>query len=323
MKSKTHSSYWVDDTSVFDFDTDDVNKEDIDLSAGIDRIVKLATIRRAIANFVRILTNDSSINVKFSSGQNSYTDGKTVVISADSNTANFDPMVGLALHEGSHCLLSDFKFLHAINEHHEVFYSALHPQLRKMVKVKPVRMNYDDYDNMRENQAILSTLRRLIQQLMNIIEDRRIDSYVYRSAPGYRPYYDAMYKKYFFNTDVEKNMKFNPDWRKPTVENYINWLLMIFSPHFDKKALPGLSKMVDMIDLPNIRRYDEKHMDDYRKWKVTGPAVASPTSATQIDIYKYEKFPLLWRTANELMVEILRRASLLPNRTCKFPCIRL
>lgn len=307
-KHNTHSSYWVDDTSVFDFDTEDVNKNNIDLSAGIDRIVKLATIRRAIANFVRILTNDSSIHVKFSSGQNSYTDGKTVVISADSNTANFDPMVGLALHEGSHCLLSDFKFLRAINEHNEVFYSALHPQLRKMVKVKPVRVNYDDYENMRENQAILSTLRRLIQQLMNIIEDRRIDSYVYRSAPGYRPYYDAMYKKYFFNTDVEKNMKFNPDWRKPTVENYINWLLMIFSPHFDKKALPGLSKMVDMIDLPNIRRYDEKPMPDSIKWKKSDATVSNPVSHNEIVVFNYEQFPLLWRTANELMIEILKRA---------------
>lgn len=307
MKSKTHSSYWVDDTSVFDFDTEDVNKDDINLSAGIDRIVKLATIRRAIANFVRILTNDSSIHVKFSSGQNSYTDGKTVVISADHNTANFDPMVGLALHEGSHCLLSDFGFLHAM-QRYEVFYSALHPDLRKMVKMKAIRGHHDDYDNVRENQTILNTLRRYIQQLMNIIEDRRIDSYVYRSAPGYRPYYDAMYKKYFFNSDVEKNLRFNPDWRKPTVENYVNWLLMIFSPHFDKKALPGLSKMVDMIDLPNIRRYDEKPMPDSIKWKKSDATVSNPVSHNEIVVFKYEQFPLLWRTANELMVEILKRA---------------
>lgn len=308
MKSKTHSSYWVDDTSVFDFDTDDVNKEDIDLSAGIDRIVKLATIRRAIANFVRILTNDSSINVRFSSGRDSYTDGKTVVISADHNTANFDPMVGLALHEGSHCLLSDFKFLQTI-QHEAEFYRMIHPQLRKMVKVKPLLGKTDDYDKMVDNKATIRTLSRLIKQLMNIIEDRRIDSYVYRSAPGYRPYYDAMYKKYFFNSDVEKNMKFNPDWRKPTVENYINWLLMIFSPHFDPKALPGLDKMVKMIDLRNIRRFDEKPMVDINRWKQTNTYVENPLMVSdQLTVYDYEQFPMLWKVANELMVEILKRA---------------
>jgi len=309
MKSKTHSSYWVDDTSVFDFDTEDVNKDDIDLSTGIDRIVKLATIRRAIANFVRILTNDSSINVKFSSGRDSFTDGKTVVISADHNTANFDPMVGLALHEGSHCLLSCFGFLRNLAYDDAIFYRALHPQLRKMVKMKPIVGKYDDYDMMAENKNIVRTLRRLVQQLMNIIEDRRIDSYVYRSAPGYRPYYDAMYKKYFFNSDVEKNMKFNPDWRKPTTENYINWLLMIFSPHFDKKALPGLEKMVKMIDLQNIRRFDEKPMIDVHRWKQTTTYIENPFLVSdQFATYDYEQFPMLWKVANELMIEILKRA---------------
>lgn len=307
-KHKAHSSYWVDDTSVFDFDTEDVNKDALETSLGIDRIVKLATIRRAIANFVRILTNDSSIHVKYSSGRSSYTDGKSVVISADHNSANFDSMVGLALHEGSHCLLTDFRFIREINLSQEVFYTSLHPELRKMVKVKRISFENDYRADQQENHATLNTLRGHIQTLMNIIEDRRIDSYVYRAAPGYRPYYDAMYKKYFFNSEVEKNLQFNPDWRKPTVENYVNWLLMIFSPHFDKKSLPGLSKMVDMIDLQNIRRFDEKPMAPVELWRKSGGTVSNPFSDIELELFKYEQFPLLWRVANELMVEILKRA---------------
>jgi len=173
------------------------------------------TVRRAISNFVRILTNDSSIVVKYSSGQNSYTDGKQVVISADDNPKNFDPMVGLALHEGSHCLLSDFKFLNELRDR-EIFYRALHPRLRKMMKFKDVSQakyaNY--YEQMNDNDRTVDTLRRHLHTLMNVIEDRRIDSYIYRMAPGYRPYYDAMYTKYFFSSDVEKNLKHNPDWRR-------------------------------------------------------------------------------------------------------------
>ncbi len=310
MASQNHSSYWIDDNSVFDFDTTDVNKPE-DESSGIDRIVKLATVRRAISNFVRILTNDSSITVKYSSGRDSYTDGKTVVISADDNSKNFDPMVGLALHEGSHCLLTDFDFLKTIAQNERIFYASLHPTLRKMVKVHKLDRNDTHYyDKQHENKVVLNTLLRHIKMLMNVIEDRRIDSFVYNMAPGYRPYYDAMYKKYFFSSDVEKNLKFNPDWRKPTIENYINWLIMIFSPHFDKKALPGLDKMVKMIDLRNIRRFDEKPMTSWAQWNITGAHVNDPIGDTDNDlaINVYEEFPLLWRTANELMVEILKRA---------------
>lgn len=308
-KTKAHSTYWIDDTSLFDF-SDDINKEDMNLSDGIDRIVKLATVRRAISNFVRILTNDSSIVVKYSSGQSSYTDGKQVVIAADDNPKNFDPMVGLALHEGSHCLLSDFKFIQELRER-ETFHRALHPRLRKMMKLKDVSQaqyaNY--YEQMHENDAKMDTLRRHLHTLMNVIEDRRIDSYVYKNAPGYRPYYDAMYNKYFFSSDVEKNLKFNPDWRKPTIENYVNWLLLIFSPHFDPKALPGLSKMVGVIDLKNIRRFDEKRMPPVTKWAVAADTIPQYNN---IDVnehpFTFTKLPKLWQIANELMIEILKRA---------------
>ena len=46
--------------------------------------------------------------VKFQSSDNSYTDGKAVVIGSKIDEKNFDPVVGLALHEGSHIKLSDF-----------------------------------------------------------------------------------------------------------------------------------------------------------------------------------------------------------------------
>jgi hypothetical protein len=314
MATKHHSSYWIDDNSVFDFDSTDINKEN-DVSSGIDRVVKLATIRRAITNFVRILTNDSSIIVKYSSGKESYTDGKQVIISADDNPKNFDPMVGLALHEGSHCLLSDFPFLAHISTHQDVFYAALHPKLRKMVKLHKLDASASDYyEKEHQNQSALRTLFRHIKTLMNVIEDRRIDSYVYKMAPGYRPYYDAMYTKYFFNTDVEKNLKYNRDWRKPTVENYVNWLLMIFSPHFDKKALPGLGKMVKMIDLPNIHRFDEKKMPEWTTWRLSrddsliNPILSLRHPSDALQAYDYEQFPLLWKMSNELMIEILKRA---------------
>ncbi len=307
-----HSSFWINDSStVFDFDNDiNVSEE----SASLERIVKLATIRRAVSNFVRILTSDPSIEVKYSSGKDSYTDGKVVIISADENTDNFDPMVGLALHEGSHCLLSDFAFLKTLHSNDSVFYRALHPTIRKMVKMTDitddVRLSSEYYDISQKNKETINTLRGYLHTLMNLIEDRRIDSYVYKNAPGYRPYYDAMYNKYFFNKDVEKNMLHNPEWRKPTIENYVNWLLMIISPHFDKKALPGLPKMVNILDLNNIRRFDSKRMVEAYSWKTRNEKVSNVTGDLYpADLaYDFEQFPPLWKVANELMIEILRRA---------------
>ena len=90
-----NSSFWYDD-----FDTDDIiidqlsdkEKKSLDL-------YKLASSKRAIANFVNIVTNQS-IPVKFKErGGDSYTDGNSVVIGSRIQTPkDFDVAVGLALH---------------------------------------------------------------------------------------------------------------------------------------------------------------------------------------------------------------------------------
>ena len=104
-----YSSFWMDsdwetrNTSIFDDDEDYV-KPKTDL-------VALASYRRAIANFVTIVTGESDIKVTFNSNDESYTDGKTVVIGSKMDDKLFDSSVGLALHEGSHIKLSDFDFL--------------------------------------------------------------------------------------------------------------------------------------------------------------------------------------------------------------------
>ena len=110
-KNSQYSSFWVDtsSTTVDEMlgnvvDANDVKRNDL---------VKLASHRRAIANFVNIVTGQN-IPVKFNVRGDSYTDGKTVTISSKLNDQEFDPVVGLALHEGSHILLSDFALLRNI-----------------------------------------------------------------------------------------------------------------------------------------------------------------------------------------------------------------
>ena len=103
----SNSSFWSNG-SLFDDNVDILTGEKQE-SKEAD-LLKLAGYRRAIANFVNIVTGDS-IPVKFNNNDQSYTDGKEVVISGKINEKDFDSTVGLALHEGSHIKLTDFQVL--------------------------------------------------------------------------------------------------------------------------------------------------------------------------------------------------------------------
>jgi hypothetical protein len=139
-----------------------------EISRGVD-FTKLAATQRAIANFVTIVTS-KQIPVVFKSSEDSFTDGKQIVIGTDTSPNQFDSTVGLALHEGSHITHTDFKILHNFDRH--VSLQGCDPDL-----------------NITDSQLMC------IKNLLNWIEDRRIDMLSYQSAPGYRNYYEAMYNK--------------------------------------------------------------------------------------------------------------------------------
>ena len=103
---KDSSSFWMGD-SWFD-DTDPLTGEVLEKDNTAD-LIKLSAYRRAVSNFVNIVTGDN-VPVKFSN-TDSFTDGKTVWIAAKLDDKNFDANVGLALHEGSHIKYSDFDVL--------------------------------------------------------------------------------------------------------------------------------------------------------------------------------------------------------------------
>ena len=317
-----YSSYWMD------FDDEKFLAADFTESSNPERVIKLASVRRAVANFVRILTNSDKINVEFSSGKDSYTDGARVVIAAEDDSKHFDSMVGLALHEGSHCLLSDFNINKQLLNRKEwwKFVVAIKPSLRKLfIDNWDEDISTSNGKGSDVNRKKALAMQSTIAMIMNIIEDRRIDSFIYKNAVGYRPYYDAMYNKYFFNSDIEKNLKFNPEWRKPTVENYLNWLIHLFHPEFDRNALPGLSKMVDMIDLKNIRRFDTdaRLPNEFSDWKITGEEapwvtywMANPSKRNMWSEFKhvsnlldYNKLPQLWHVGNDIFELIIQHVA--------------
>ena len=312
--SKQHSSYWLDKDLFNDDDDDVIERDQLD----INRIARLAAVRRAIANFVSILSG-KNVPVEFSSGKQSYTDGAVVVISAEDKPEKFDPMVGLALHEGSHILLTDFNFIQAvmqiakdIDSHrapmhwyaggkaHQtttgktVVQNIFPESLLKILPTEPVQpvwgSDYDKWDAFWANTYWKHVTRMIqdIKDIMNILEDRRIDKYVYQNAQGYRPYYDALYNKYFFTTESGKNLKFNPEWREITIENYINRLLLAFHPAASPDAMPGLRNLINMMDLNTIERVAPTENEPYR--------AGIPT---------FEQCPKLWQEACNIYGVIL------------------
>lgn len=208
------SSFWLGD----DFEIKNAdNKVDY---------TKLAATQRAIANFVNIVTG-KQIPVEFQ-GVNSYTDGESVVIGTDFEGANFDPSVGLALHEGSHIAHTNFKLLQ---------------NFRKVVSMQGVD---PDFDMTYEQEA-------LIKDLFNWIEDRRIDYLIYKTAPGYRMYYEAMYEKYFNDRAIDKALR---EGRKheETLDDYLFHIINFTNPNRNLEQLEMLQEIWDLIDLRNIDR---------------------------------------------------------------------
>ena len=75
--SNPFSSFWAGND--WDNRRTEFLDEDEPVKKGVDHVA-LSSYRRAISNFVTIVTNDPSIPVKFQSNEGSYTDGKGVVI---------------------------------------------------------------------------------------------------------------------------------------------------------------------------------------------------------------------------------------------------
>jgi hypothetical protein len=234
-KSYGSSSWWMDDWDV-DYHSpvySTYTKKEIETK----NLYKLAAHRRAIANFVSIVTGQS-IPVKFSTKGDSYTDGKVVTISANiAEPKEFDPAVGLALHEGSHIKLSNFTLLRDLDM-----------AIARIVGT-------DEFNRLSElsKQKGITYMPGVIKDILNYVEDRRIDNFIYKSAPGYRDYYRSMYDKFFNDPAIDKGMKSN-EFTEETFEAYMFRLINLHSKFSRLDALKQLRAISSVIKLNDIGR---------------------------------------------------------------------
>jgi hypothetical protein len=246
-----HSNFW------YDFDQDD----NVDILTGEEikpgkDYVKMAATLRAISNFVRIVTGEN-IPVKYNNKDESFTDGKTVVISGNIKDKDFDPTVGLALHEGSHCLLTDFDIIKENNFNNYIKNRFDIDSICKKHNFYETRwcdeesnmVSTGEYNKAQAVRYIADTLK----QLLNFVEDRRIDYYIYKNAPGYQGYYEALYDKYFHSRVIDKALQSN-EKTSEDLDSYMFRLINITNSNRNLKALKGLMKIWKALDLKNIDR---------------------------------------------------------------------
>ncbi len=242
-KYKSYSSYGNSSWWMSDWDTNDYTTTYTSKQEKSKNLYKMAAHRRAIANFVSIVTG-KNIPVKFNTKGNSYTDGTTVVISSKVAEPNeFDPAVGLALHEGSHIKLSNFKLL-----------QDMYQSIQKVVGPAKLK-EWSETANAKGVSDIIYT----IKDILNWVEDRRIDQFIFDGAPGYRDYYRSMYDKYFNDPAIDKGMQ-SDEFRTETLDAYMFRLINLHSKFSKANALKGLNEITKIAKLSDINRL--KSTDD-------------------------------------------------------------
>ena len=196
-------------------------------ASSVVKALKLRNYQKAIGNFVKILAQkDVPVIV---SGTDSYTDGETrVVIAGNVSDKNFDVTAGLALHEASHIKYTDFQVLKDYLDAGSTF-----TQHKNMLKFTQHQMR--------------------VKNMLNWIEDRRIDTLVFKSCPGYKAYYHKLYDHYFRTKEIAKMLK-GKQFRTETYDNYEAHIINMMNTEFDRNALQVLPQVVALIDVNNISR---------------------------------------------------------------------
>jgi len=226
-QEKPFSSFW--DNPYDSHDVDEFLGYNVDKPKGKD-VVALAGYKRAISNFVNIVTGDN-IPVTFNNNDESYTDGKKVVIGANLNDKKFDVAVGLALHEGSHIKLSNFNLLKNLEFEipSELFVLGENKGIHKREVIN------------------------LVKNILNYIEDRRIDNFIFTTSPGYKGYYHSMYDKYFYSKSVDKGL-LSSEMRIENIESYMFRIINLHNKNRQLGALSGLKEIYSFIGLGSISR---------------------------------------------------------------------
>ena len=238
MKNNTniHSSYWLDLKSYSEY----------------DNVIKLSIIQKTITNFVNILTNGKSVdctflentsntkNSKKKNVKNGVSTKETIFISADLD--NVDLIVGIALHEATHIVRSDFEYRTKFKD--------------EIIKYL-INLNYQ--------QKVIFDI--LFHALVNFIEDRACDFEQLQLSPGYIGYYNALYDDCFRTKSISNQLQ-NKMTKKEHINMYMFRIINMMNKDSNRFALKGLDEIYKIIDIDNIGRLKTTSDSVNIAWKI-------------------------------------------------------
>jgi hypothetical protein len=99
----------------------------------------------------------------------------------------------------------------------------------------------------------------VVKDLLNYVEDRRIDNFIYKSAPGYRDYYRSMYDKYFNDPAIDKGMQ-SDEFAEETFEAYMFRLINLhskFSRPNILKRMPEIARVIKLNEISRLRTTED------------------------------------------------------------------
>lgn len=242
MLDRRFSDFWLDDQTKRKLDQEE------ELSP-----IELANSKSEIAQFVKIMAGEYiPVEYRTDDEGTSHTDGEKVTITAEVEPGSFDATVGVALHEASHVVKSDFDLLDDFEDKvPQDLVDKIEPLLKKSDKYKEIeeKMTGDSEIDPRQQAS------RCLHHIWNVVEDRWIDQWAYSKVPGYRGYYQKMYQKYWHSEDIGEELQ-SDEAREPNWSSYAFRVTNITNDKWDPDALPELRKIWDILDVNNIERHD-------------------------------------------------------------------
>jgi len=201
-------------------------------SFGYDvNVMELARVKKIISNYVHILTG-KTIPIIYKKSSDSSTDGQCIVISAD--IKNIDKLIGTALHEAAHIVKTDFSIPMEL-------YLDINDEL------------LDKYYNPSKHWFVDKIVRNTLFCIANIIEDHRINNWIFETSPGYYGYLNVVWDDDLYSKESTLKLISN-ERRDLTWHSYIYRIYMLLNPKSDLNALPKLDVINEMIDYKNIGR---------------------------------------------------------------------
>ena len=97
-----------------------------------------------------------------------------------------------------------------------------------------------------------------VKDLLNYVEDRRIDYFVFTNSPGYKGYYHSLYDKYFHAKVIDKALT-SDEYTSLDYDSYIFRIINLTNKNSDLSALPGLVDIRKVIfsNVKNLQSTEE------------------------------------------------------------------